>query len=340
MVAVSKEMHQLMRAVPQSLAFGLSPHYAVAFHPSTRSYGVHPSLHPFVRPAMRLLERRFDINHVFTGLGDWHFLSVLGRRPIVLTLTQRGKPADGRLLSKVAHVVAESDSLAEEAFEAGVARDRISVRYPGVDLAEFAATPPPPINGVWKCVFASSPENLSEVETKGLGLLIELARVEPSFALTVLWRPFGPESDKALSAVTSEIPPNVRIIAGRMDRIQDCYRDAHFSIAPFRTVGKPCPNSVIEALAVGRPALVSDYTDLAPLLEREQAGIQFAPTIDDLRRAYDDLRANYGRLQSASRHCAERHFNLAGMLQHYMTIYDRVSLKRELAGGLPHDRRQ
>jgi glycosyltransferase involved in cell wall biosynthesis len=325
MVAVSKEMHQLMQAFPRSMAFGISTHYALAFHPSTRRYGVHPSLHPFVRPALRVLERRFDINHVYTGLEDWHFLSVLGRRPIVLTVTQRGTPADRGLLSRVTHVVAESDGLAETAIAAGIPRDRISVRYPGVDLTEFAAAPPPPTNGVWKCVFASSPENASEIETKGLALLIELARLEPSFSLTVLWRPFGPDSDAALSGLRSTLPPNVQINAGRVARIQDCYRDAHFSVAPFLTVGKPCPNSVIEALAVGRPALVSDYTDLGALLEREQAGVRFLPTIDDLRRAFDELRANYGRLQQGSRPCAERHFNLADVVRHYGTVYERMA---------------
>ena len=324
MVAVSKEMHQLMRAFPKSMAFGISTHYAIAFHPRTRRFGVHPALHPLARPLLRALERRADVNHVFTGLGDWHFLSVLGRRPIVLTVTQRGEAADRQLLSKVAHVVAESDSLADDAHEAGVPRDRISVSYPGIDLAEFAPVPPPPRDGVWKCVFASSPENPSEVETKGLALLLELARLEPSFELTVLWRPFGPASEEARRLVEATAPSNVKIRAGRAERIQDHYARAHFSVAPFKTVGKPCPNSVLEALAVGRPALVSEYTDLGGMLEREKAGVRFSPTVDDLRRAYGDLCANYGALQAASRRCAERHFSLEASIRHYSGIYEAV----------------
>ena len=324
MVAVSKEMGQLMRAFPRSLAFGISTHYRIAFHPGTRRYGVHPSLHPFVRPFLRLLERRFDINHVYTGLGDWHFLSMLGRRPIVLTVTQRSATANSRLLSRVAHVVAESDSLGEEARAAGIARDRISVMYPGVDLATFRPMPPPAIDGSWRCIFASSPENQSEIDTKGLSLLLELARLEPSLQLTVLWRPFGPESDEALSIVRSRLPSNVRIEVGRVDRIQDRYRDSHFAIAPFVSVGKPCPNSVLEALAVGRPALVSDYTDIGELIEREQAGVRFSPRVDDLQRAFRHLCSNYSVLQAGSRRCAERHFDLDGVVRHYAQIYEQV----------------
>jgi glycosyltransferase involved in cell wall biosynthesis len=325
MVAVSKEMGYLMHAFPRSLAFGISTHYSVVCHPFARRYGVHPAFHPVVRPLMRLLERRADINHVYTGLSDWHFLSVLGQRPIVLTITQRGRPDDATLLAKVAHVVAESDTLGEEAHAAGVARSRISVMYPGVDLATFTAEDPPPFDGVLKCVFASSPENTSEIHTKGLDLLIELARLEPSLELTILWRPFGPSSDEALAAVKAKSPPNVRIEVGRVERMRDRYRQAHFSVAPFRTVGKPVPNSVIEALAVGRPALVSDFTDLGPILERERAGVRFSPTVDDLRRAYSDLRATYQTLQARSRSCAERHFSLDSVVRHYAQVYEKVT---------------
>src|SRR6185369_3369453 len=98
------------------------------------------------------------------------------------------------------------------------------------------------------------------------------------FDLTVLWRPFGPASDEALRAIRSECPPNVHFHAGRVERIQTFYERAHFAVAPFLSVGKPCPNSIIEALAIGRPALVSEYVDVGRLLEREQAGVRFEAT--------------------------------------------------------------
>jgi glycosyltransferase involved in cell wall biosynthesis len=333
MVAVSKEMGQLMDAFPDSLAFGISTHHTIAVHPFTRRFGVHPALHPAVRPIIRLLERRYDINHVYTGLADWHFLSVLGRRPIILTVTQRGNPGDGRLLRKVHHVVAESETLAADARRAGVANHKISVRYPGVDLAAFPEAPPPPRNGVWRCVFASSPEDLSEVESKGLALLIELARLEPAFNLTVLWRPFGQHSDHALEAVRADAPANVTFKPGRAPRIQNEYAQAHFVVAPFKTVGKPAPNSILEGLATGRPGLVSAYTDLGDLLEREAAGVKFTPVVDDLRRAFHHLCENYERLQSNSRSCAERHFDLDDVVRHYATAYQAAAGESAAAAG-------
>jgi glycosyltransferase involved in cell wall biosynthesis len=334
MVAVSKEMTQLMHAFPASVAFGVSTHHTIALHPFARRFGVHPALHPAVRPVMRLLERCFDVNHVYTGLADWHFLSVLGRRPIILTVTQRGNPGDPGLLRRVHHVVAESESLAADARAAGVPDDRISVRLPGVDLAAFPATPPPPRDGTWRCVFASSPEDLSEVESKGLGLLLELARREPTFHLDVLWRPFSKRSDEALAAVRAGAPANVTFKPGRVARIQDEYAQAHFVVAPFKTVGKPAPNSVLEGLAIGRPGLVSDYTDLGGLLEREQAGVRFAPAIDDLQRAFHHLRDNYDRLQSNCRSCAERLFNFDDVVRHYASTYEMTAAgQRRVAIG-------
>jgi glycosyltransferase involved in cell wall biosynthesis len=322
-----------MDAFPASLAFGISTHYTIAWHPFTRRFGVHPSLHPAVRPIIRLLERRFDVNHVYTGLADWHFLSVLGRRPIILTVTQRGNPGDRSLLRKVHHVVAESETLAEDARSAGVPNDRISVRYPGVDLTAFPAAPPPSVNGVWRCVFASSPESLSEVESKGLALLIELARLEPTFNLTVLWRPFSHRSDEALAAVRADAPANVTFKPGLIPGMHKEYAEAHFVVAPFKTVGKPAPNSVLEGLATGRPALVSDFTDLGDLLEREQAGVRFTPAIDDLRRAFHHLCRNYDRLQSNCRSCAERHFNLDDVVGHYASAYQAAAREGGQAAG-------
>jgi glycosyltransferase involved in cell wall biosynthesis len=156
-------------------------------------------------------------------------------------------------------------------------------------------------------------------------LLLELARREPALELTVLWRPFGPESDDALRTVQTMAPPNVHVVPGRVDRIQESFRAAHFVVAPFRSVGKPVPNSVLEALAVGRPALVSDFTDLGGLLERAGAGLGFRPTIDSLGEAFDRLRSQYAELQASARSCAERHFSLTAVVRQYGGVYDKLT---------------
>jgi hypothetical protein len=141
MVAVSKEVHQLMRRFPGSCAFGISTHYSLKMSFRDRSFGIHPRFYQLLRPFLGALERRFDVSHVYTSLGDWHFLNALGHRPIVLTLTQQGAPANAELLKKLCHVVAETEQLADAAIRQGVPVQKVSVVYPGVDLELFVPSP-------------------------------------------------------------------------------------------------------------------------------------------------------------------------------------------------------
>jgi glycosyltransferase involved in cell wall biosynthesis len=204
------------------------------------------------------LESRFDVSHVYTSLGDWHYLQTLGGRPILLTTTESAARPCAGIRERVAHVVAESERLRDDAIAAGMPPDRVTVIYPGVDLARYRPAPPPPLP--WKCLFASSPENEGEIQSKGVDLLLELARERPDLQITFLWRPFGKRSAQALKIVRAANLQNVTVVAGRVSNIEDYYLDHHFTIAPFRTRGKPCPNSILEGLACGRPALVSRTT--------------------------------------------------------------------------------
>lgn len=322
MVAVSKEVFQLMRQFPGSCAFGVSNHYMLNFSIARRSFGTHIRLYPLFRRLMPYLERRFDVSHVFTSLADWHFLSALGRRPIVLTVTQSSEPADCSLLMKVAHVAAETEQLASASIRAGVPSDRVSVVYPGVDLESFQKTAPP--SRPWRGLFASSPENESEIQSKGVDLLLDLAAENPELQLTLLWRPFGRNSDLALEVVQRRNLPNIHVVRGRIPDMHRFYQQFHFTIAPFRGIGKPCPNSVLESLAAGRPALVSDTVDISALVASNGAGVTFSPDVPGICSAFRQLTRDYGQLQVKARPCAEQHFDERRMVREYDSIYRKV----------------
>jgi glycosyltransferase involved in cell wall biosynthesis len=327
MVAVSKEVFQLKRYFPGSCAFGVSPHYALKLSAAHRSFGVHVSLYPLFRKAIPVLERCFHLNHVYTSLADWHFLSALGRRPIVLTITEPGTPRDPRLLEKISHVTAESERLAALAVQAGISPDRVSITYPGVDLEVFRETVPPP--GPWKCLYASSPENIGEMHSKGVDLLLDLAAVEPQLQITLLWRPFGPDSERALDQVRQRGLPNVIIRRGRIKDIHRWFGQFHFTIAPYRSYGKPCPNSVVESMAAGRPVLVAKYVDIGDLIRREGAGLVFEPTLASLREAFRLMREKYPSLQGNARRCAEKYFDLRRMIRTYKQLYKRLLSRQQ-----------
>lgn len=320
MVAVSKEVFQLARHFPGSWVFGLSRHYVLHVSPRRRALGAHVALYPVIRWILPLVERRFDVTHVYTSLGDWHFLQALGGRPVVLTVTESGIPAERSLLDRVRYVVAETEQLAALAEGQGVARDRIAVVYPGVDLDRFRPAPPP-AGLPWRCVFASSPEHVGELQTKGVDLLMDLAAREPSLELTLCWRPFGPQSRRALREVRRRGLANVKVIEERIADIAAYYRSAHFTIAPFRSGGKPCPNSVIEGLASGRPTLISRTVDLASVVARERAGVVFEPTADGILDGFHRLRDDYEAFQRNARRCAEAYFDIRSTVSAYRRIY-------------------
>lgn len=320
MVAVSKEIHQLRGRFTRSSQFALGSHHVIACSLARRAFGVHMSMYPIARCLIPAIERLFDLSHVFTGLADWHFLNVLGKRPIVLTVTQDGRPSVLRLLRKLSHVAAESEQLAQLAIELGVPKEKVSVVYPGVDLQAFRETPPSPAPP-WRILFASSPENSSEIITKGVDLLLELAAAEPQADVTILWRPFGQRSRAALKNVKARGLSNVRVVYGRVNDIGRYFAETHVVVAPFRTVGKPTPNSVLEGLASGRPAIVSHRVDIGSVLESEKAGIWCEATGPEFIGAFRRLRDNYPAFQRNARACAEKHFDLEVMLYKYDEIY-------------------
>src|SRR3989442_4935158 len=137
MVAVSKELCELMRHFPGSYAFGVSSRYIFKMSCAHRTLGVHTSLYPLVRYVIPGLEQQFDVSHIYTTLADWHFLNALGRRAIVLTLTANSQSANAHLLGKIAHVVAQSEQLAHSAIQHGIPAERVSIVYPGVNLDLF-----------------------------------------------------------------------------------------------------------------------------------------------------------------------------------------------------------
>src|SRR5687767_6649068 len=114
MVAVSKEVFQLLPHFPGSCAFGLSHHYLMRVSLSHRAFGLHARAYPLLRAMAPIVERCFDVSHVYTHLADWHFLRALGRRPVVLTVTQKSNGANPTLLSSVHHVVAQTEGLAAD----------------------------------------------------------------------------------------------------------------------------------------------------------------------------------------------------------------------------------
>jgi hypothetical protein len=63
---------------------------------------------------------------------------------------------------------------------------------------------------------------------------------------------------------------------------------------------------------------------IGSLLERNTAGVVFAPQLEDLISATDTLLSNYEKYQAAARPCAESYFDLAKTVEAYDHLYHQL----------------
>jgi glycosyltransferase involved in cell wall biosynthesis len=268
-----------------------------------------------------VIERLGDVTHVFGGLDAAHFLYVLGRRPILFTVAIPGQTLAPAMYDRVARFVAESRTLASALREAGVPSDRIDVIYPAVDISRFAPHPPPAAEP-FRLLFASTPSEPDDIESRGIGLLIELAQARPEIEVVVLWRQWGRllEARRALDRMRP--PVNFRVEQRDVADMSTVYPEMHATVCCFaKGVGKSAPNSVIEGLASGRPALLTDTCGLADVVDEWGAGVVVPRTLAGLASGIDQLRHGYSSMRIQARRLAEAELDDTRALARYSSLY-------------------
>jgi glycosyltransferase involved in cell wall biosynthesis len=88
----------------------------------------------------------------------------------------------------------------------------------------------------------------------------------------------------------------------------------------------PAPRSGLEALAHGKPLLLSNYVAMAGSVADGGAGVVFEPTVEGLESAIDTLRADYAALQQGTQPYLRERFSPSVHLELHRRLY------RELDG--------
>lgn len=275
-----------------------------------------------LRALAGVVERAGDITHMFGSLDCWHYLRCLGRRPLVFTVAIDGGGLlpDRRLYDRVRVFVAESEPLRDALVAGGIAPDRIRLIRPGVDLRGLAPRPFP--SGRFRLLFASTPADPSEFEPRGLPLLVELARRVPSIDVCCAWREWGDgaAAQRALAALNP--PANFIVSAGDRHDMAAVYGGVHATACLFAAgAGKSAPNSVIEGLACGRPALVTDTCGVSGVLAHHGAGVVARRSVSSLVDAVRRLEANHLAYAASARDLAENEFGLDRFRRSYAALY-------------------
>ena len=280
------------------------------------------------------LEWRGDVSHAFGAMNAWHLLRALGRRPLLLTVAIPGPALDPAMYRKVSLFVAETEPLAKALATAGIPAERVRLIYPGVDLAVFRPAPFPPPKP-FRVLFASTPADPAEFDARGVTLLVEVARRAPDVEIIMPWRRWGDSaaSQRALDALVP--PPNVRIERRNVEDMAGAYAGAHAVVCLFAEgFGKSCPNSIVEGLACGRPALVARTCGIAELVGRAGAGIVTPRETEAVVRALRRLAASLEEHSQRARVLAEKVFGIDTFRRSYAEIYEDLAA-RPLLGLRP-----
>lgn len=323
MEACAKEMALLRAHFPGSALWGVSQTHPFSL---SRKHGLvfTPRLQLLFRATTALLQKRYDINHLIGGLNDWFHLRAVRRHPTVLTIAVDGEPTTDDLLWKVNRFVIEWPAARRTLHELGIADEKISLVYPPVDLQQFAPAPPPV--GPFTVVFASSPDRAEHLEGRGAHLILEAAQLRPKMRFALCWRPWGDALPRMRTMIEHAKVNNVELTVGKVTDMSSVYRGGHVTVFCMTDprVSKPAPNSVIEALACGRPVVVTPVVGVAELIEQSGAGQVVAPTGEALAEALDVLQANWTEHARQARATAEQHFDQRHFISAYARIYDEV----------------
>ena len=324
--AISKELETLRRAMrPSAPVVSLASRQSSSISPRDRVVRLAGDRWLTFRATAAIVEPLGDVTHAFGAMNAWHMLRALGRRPMIFTVALPGPALEPGLYDKVTVFVAESECLADDLRRAGIGADRIRVIYPGVDLAEYR-----PVTRAagdrFQILFASSPAHAGEFEARGIPLLVELARLCPEMDVTLLWRSWGDQQEAERAFAKLNPPPNVRIDTRRGRSMASIYQDADAVACLYQPgFGKSCPNSIVEALACGVPALVSESCGIAGLISNEGAGIAPAAQPAEVAAAARALRAAHTQYKTAARRLAERHFDIRQFVETYARLYQSTS---------------
>jgi len=206
-----------------------------------------------------------------------------------------------------------------------VAPEKLHVIYSGVDLEHFSLAARERLRGGARAELGCAPRDTlflfvgSGFARKGLAAAIDALALadHPGFRLAVA----GTDREAArFAARAAPLGARVRLLGGRED-VRPLYAAADCFILPSRY--DPFPNTALEALAMGLPAIVSTRSGAAEIIEAGANGWVCEP--DDaagLARLMHEVDGALRRreLTAAARATAER-FGIDAMARQLSTLY-------------------
>src|SRR5262249_20228838 len=157
----------------------------------------------------------------------------LGRGPTILTIAVTTETLPAAVYQRIRRFVAHSTTTVEELAALGVERSRIHLIYPGVNLERFQPRPraaalplevaPTGAPGRFRILFATTPNTIDGLRTRGVHLLLEAARRMPEIDFILPWRPWA-GADAVIDACRANAPANFHASKALIPDISDVFQ--------------------------------------------------------------------------------------------------------------------
>lgn len=273
------------------------------------------------------LDKAGDLHHVYHPLPRIFPILRNLAKPIVYSVIAgldcaRKLPAKKDMALPAAWIVG-STADADKLLAAGARKCRV-IR-PGINLQPFLSVPPPPVQPPFTILAGSAPWVPAQFHQKGFELLLNECAKRKDMKLILLWRGrMEPELRRKINALA--INDQVEVVNQHVN-VSEYLAKAHAAIvlADQARVVKSFPHSLIEALAAGRPVLVSRCIPMSEYVQENNCGT----VLDDLTPesfdvALEHLRANYNEAAQLAKEVAARDFSTEQMISEVQSLYSEV----------------
>ena len=277
-------------------------------------------------PQIKREERHIDLHHVFNP--DPYAFEVLRtlRRPILYTAVAgvRGAHQNAALrLAGRVHTLVVPAATDLERLRAWRIDNAVVVK-PGIDTSRFSYAPVPKGTSP-TLLMGSAPWTEEQFRTKGVDVLLELARQRHDLHLIFLWRGVLEDQMRRRVAAAS-LQDRVEVLTEQVD-VNRVLARVHASVvlAADDTLVKSYPHSLLESLAAGKPVLVSRLIPFADEVEQSRCGVVVGElNLTGVARAVDRLFANYEGYCAVALQTGQSAFNQQHMVAAYEKLYHAV----------------
>ena len=257
------------------------------------------------------------------------------RNPIVYTVTasiaRSAVPRGLGFLRTTGRIVVSNQRDEQKLREWGF--PHVDVIRPGLELSRFAQNggvrkhnSAAPKDGSFHLLMASAPWVEKQFDLKGVDAVLEALAITGDLSVTILLRGlFETELNHRIARLG--IGGRAQIINQKVD-VRDHLRAADAVVLATKgsDIVKAYPHSLLEALAAGKPVIVSHAIPMADLVSELGAGV----VIDEVSAqailaAVNSIKRNRLRYQAGVRQFDPRMFSIANMVHSYRRIYDEVT---------------